>query len=105
MPSPRRAWRYATGLSIETVALYQPLLFPLALQLGGFFFLAYGLSPWREKRVKVGDRAAVPAPKRAAVKAQKAPRTKKVKALPKPVPLLPAGIVSFDDRAAMRAEK
>jgi uncharacterized membrane protein YeaQ/YmgE (transglycosylase-associated protein family) len=35
----------ATGLSIDTVALYQPLLFPLALQIGGFFFLAYGFAP------------------------------------------------------------
>ena len=30
----------AVGLSVEAVALYQPLLFPVALQLGGFFFLA-----------------------------------------------------------------
>jgi hypothetical protein len=37
----------AAGLSTETVAFYQPLLFPLAQQLGGFFFLAYGLAPRR----------------------------------------------------------
>lgn len=35
----------ATGFSEATVALYQPLLFPLALQIGGFFFLAYGFAP------------------------------------------------------------
>jgi hypothetical protein len=35
----------ASGLSEATVALYQPLLFPLALQIGGFFFLAYGFAP------------------------------------------------------------
>jgi hypothetical protein len=35
----------ASGLSEATVALYQPLLFPLALpELGGFFFLAYGFA-------------------------------------------------------------
>jgi hypothetical protein len=37
----------AAGLSMEAVAFYQPLLFPLAQQLGGFFFLAYGLAPRR----------------------------------------------------------
>jgi hypothetical protein len=37
----------AAGLSIDTVALYQALLFPLAQQRGGFFFLAYGLAPRR----------------------------------------------------------
>jgi hypothetical protein len=79
----------ATGLSVETVALYQPLLFPLALQLGCFFFLAYGLSPRREETAKLEEKAATPATKPA------------VNALP----LLPAGIVSFDNRAAMRAEK
>ncbi len=39
----------ATGLSEATVALYQPLLFPLALQIGGFFFLAYGFAPARNE--------------------------------------------------------
>jgi hypothetical protein len=94
----------ATGLSVETVALYQPFLFPLGLQLGGFFFLAYGLSPRREEIAKLEEKAATPAAKKPAVKAQKAPRKKAAKALPKPLPLLPAGIVSFDSRAAMRAE-
>ncbi len=47
----------ATGLSAATVALYQPLLFPLALQLGGFFFLAYGLSPRAEAKPKPKARA------------------------------------------------
>jgi hypothetical protein len=73
-------------LSIETVALYQPLLFPLALQLGGFFFLGHGLSPRREETAKLAEKVATPATKKPAVKAQKAPRAKKPKALSKPVP-------------------
>lgn len=100
----------ATGLSIETVALYQPLLFPLALQLGGFFFLAYGLAPRREEKVTKKEEA--PAAKKPAVRKAQAPRPAKIakaaaktlQALPKPVLRLPAGAMSFDRRAAMRAE-
>lgn len=40
----------ATGFSVETVELYQPLLFPLMLHLGGFIFLAYALAPRPERR-------------------------------------------------------
>ncbi len=43
----------ASGLSEATVALYQPLLFPLALQIGGFFFLAYGFAPAAAEREPV----------------------------------------------------
>jgi hypothetical protein len=100
----------ATGLSIDTVALYQPLLFPLALQLGGFFFLAYGLAPRREARseparpVKAPAPAMTPAKKQAAAKPATASR-KKLKALPRPRLLLPAGVAAFDSRAAMHAHK
>jgi hypothetical protein len=48
--------------------------------------------------VKVVEKAATPATKKLAVKAQKAPRKKAAKALPKPVPLLPAGLVTFERR-------
>lgn len=33
------------GISEATVAMYGPLLLPLGLELGGFIFLAFGLSP------------------------------------------------------------
>jgi hypothetical protein len=104
----------ATGLSIEAVALYQPLLFPLALQLGGFFFLAYGLAPQRETRSEPARPVEAPAPaktpakkqakKQAAAKPATASR-KKLKALPRLPLLLPAGVAAFDSRAAMHAHK
>lgn len=59
----------ASGLSEATVALYQPLIFPLALQLGGFVFLAYGLSPRRETALK-----AKPKPK---ARAKRTPKPRK----------------------------
>jgi hypothetical protein len=100
----------ATGLSIEAVALYQPLLFPLALQFGGFFFLAYGLAPRREahsepaRPVEAPAPAKTPAKKQAAAKPIAASR-KKLKALPRLPLLLPAGVAAFDRRAAMHAHK
>jgi hypothetical protein len=39
-------------LSVEAVQLYQPLMLPLGLQLGGFLMLALGLSPKREPEPK-----------------------------------------------------
>jgi hypothetical protein len=51
----------ATGFSEATVALYQPLLFPLALQLGGFFFLAYGFAPAARPEVPTIELVAVEA--------------------------------------------
>jgi hypothetical protein len=100
----------ATGLSIETVALYQPLLFPLALQLGGFFFLAYGLAPPRDEAPKQVEPAETKrAPKKTTVKTPTVVKPanasrKKLKALPRPTPLLPAGVTTFDHRVAMRAQ-
>jgi hypothetical protein len=100
----------ATGLSVEVVALYQPLLFPLALQLGGFFFLAYGLAPQREDVLeKTKSAETAPAPRRAKAKAPAAVKPaetsrKKLKALPRPISLLPAGVATFDQRAAMQAQ-
>jgi hypothetical protein len=36
-------------LTVADVALYQPLVLPLGLQLGGFLMLALGLSPRRRE--------------------------------------------------------
>lgn len=92
----------ATGLSAATVALYQPLLFPLALQLGGFFFLAYGLAPKREIKLAVKAETkpitkVEPKPKpkpepkpKVAPKPRAAPKPKTVK-----TPQLAANVVSF----------
>lgn len=61
------------GVSRETVALYSPLALPLGLELGGFIFLATGLSP----------RASQPAAK------VSRPR-KKAKSAPRRTPIRPA---------------
>jgi hypothetical protein len=97
-----------TGLSVEAVALYQPLLFPMALQIGGFFFLAYGLAPRRQavKVAKVATKKAA-APKKAKAKlAAVAKVTRKAApALPAPPLMLPSGVAAFDGRAAMQAHR
>jgi hypothetical protein len=94
----------ATGLSVATVALYQPLLFPLALQLGGFFFLAYGLSPIREIKpaVKIEEKpmAKVESKVQAKPKPEQKPKaTPKPRAATKPKTVkrqqLAANVVSF----------
>ena len=91
------------GVSEATVSLYSPLALPLGLELGGFIFLATGLSPRRRETAKRADKPAEKTAK--APKPAKASRpARKLKALPRPVPLLPAGAVAFDRRAAMRAE-
>jgi hypothetical protein len=48
---------------------------------------------------------ATPATKKPAVKAQKAPRAMKPKALSRPSALISVGAITFDRRAAMQAEK
>ena len=53
-PDPGAA-RLAAVLGIEagTVRLYSPLLLPLGLEIGGFIFLALGLTPrWREPELQ-----------------------------------------------------
>lgn len=57
----------------EQVALYWPLSWPIALQLGGIFFLALGLAPRKEEPV-------TPKRKRAARKPTKTPRPPKATA-------------------------
>jgi hypothetical protein len=68
-----------TGLSKETVQLYQPLLFPLALQWGGFMFLAYGLAPRRKEKVAVAVEPITIEPEPTKKAKPKAVRKKKLK--------------------------
>jgi hypothetical protein len=45
------------GISHNAVALYSPLALPLGLELGGFAFLAIGLSPRAKQRVTKAQRS------------------------------------------------
>jgi hypothetical protein len=71
------------GISHNAVALYSPLALPLGLELGGFVFLAIGLSPRAKQRVTKAQRSG-----------------KKVKSKPKPS-ALPAASLLTGDRYVM----
>ena len=95
----------ASGLSEATVALYQPLLFPLALQIGGFFFLAYGFAPAARNEAPIIDLTAEIVEQAEIVrdlqvvepKAIEKPKAKR-KAKPKAIAYQPAIEPKFDGR-------
>ncbi len=90
----------ASGLSEATVALYQPLLFPLALQIGGFFFLAYGFAPAAREETPIIDLTAEIVEQAEVVRDLKAiekPKAKR-KAKPKAIAYQPAIEPKFDGR-------
>jgi hypothetical protein len=93
----------ASGLSEATVALYQPLLFPLALQIGGFFFLAYGFAPATEREPVIIDLEAetveiVRDLQVVELKAIEKPKAKARKAKPKAIAYQPAIMTKLDGR-------
>lgn len=96
----------ASGLSEATVALYQPLLFPLALQIGGFFFLAYGFAPAAKMEAPIIDVTPVVMEQAEIVrdlqvietKAIEKPKAKARKAKPKAIAYQPAITAKFDGR-------
>jgi hypothetical protein len=93
----------ASGLSEATVALYQPLLFPLALQIGGFFFLAYGFAPATEREPVIIDLEAetveiVRDLQVVEPKAIEKPKAKARKAKPKAIAYQPAIMTKLDGR-------
>lgn len=90
----------ASGLSEATVALYQPLLFPLALQIGGFFFLAYGFAPAAREEAPIIDLTAEIVEQAEVVRDLKViekPKAKR-KAKPKAIAYQPAIEPKFDGR-------
>jgi len=95
----------ASGLSEATVALYQPLLFPLALQIGGFFFLAYGFAPAAKAEAPIIDLTAEIVEQAEIIrdlqvvepKAIEKPKAKR-KAKPKAIAYQPAIEPKFDGR-------
>jgi hypothetical protein len=90
----------ASGLSEATVALYQPLLFPLALQIGGFFFLAYGFAPAKTETpiIDVTPMVMESAEIVRELKVIEKPKAKARKAKPKAIAYQPAITAKFDGR-------
>lgn len=90
----------ASGLSEATVALYQPLLFPLALQIGGFFFLAYGFAPAKTEApiIDVTPIVMESAEIVRELKLIEKPKAKARKAKPKAIAYQPAIMAKVDGR-------
>jgi hypothetical protein len=91
----------ASGLSEATVALYQPLLFPLALQIGGFFFLAYGFAPAAKMEAPIIDVTPIVVEQAEIVRDLKViekPKAKARKAKPKAIAYQPAIMAKMDGR-------
>jgi hypothetical protein len=90
----------ASGLSEATVALYQPLLFPLALQIGGFFFLAYGFAPAKMEApiIDVTPIVMESAEIVRELKVIEKPKAKARKAKPKAIAYQPAIMTKLDGR-------
>jgi hypothetical protein len=91
----------ASGLSEATVALYQPLLFPLALQIGGFFFLAYGFAPAARMEAAIIDVTPSVVEQAEIVRDLKViekPKAKARKAKPKAIAYQPAIMAKMDGR-------